>query len=198
LKNSNYLPVNEKDEKVLSHLKDIRYKLLGTENTCDFVIEFEFNPNEYFPQTLLTKSYFFNKDEEIEKTQGCQIGWVSNDKNPRIKISTKKVKKGKKVETKTTENNVPSFFDIFADEDKDNLNPEEANFFKEDFFPSSMEYYLNILDDLDGEDDFDEDDEEDDEDDDHDDHDDKGKKKKKEGKNKGSAGAANQEKCKNQ
>jgi nucleosome assembly protein 1-like 1 len=197
LKNSNYFPVNEKDEKILTHLRDIRMKPLNSDGNLDFVIEFEFSPNEYFTQTLLTKTYFFDKEEEIEKTQGCQIFWATNDKNPRIKIATKKVKKGKKVETKTSESNVPSFFDIFADESKDKLNPDEVNFFKEDFFPGSVEYYLNLVEGLDDDGEFD-DDEDFDDDDEEDENDDKGKKGTKKTKNKSNPGAAGQEKCKNQ
>lgn len=59
----------------------------------DFTIEFEFAPNEYFTDTLLTKSYFFNDEtDEVQKTVGSQIHWTSEDKNPRIKKTTKVIK----------------------------------------------------------------------------------------------------------
>lgn len=194
LKNSAYFPTNEKDEEVLKHLKDIRMKLLEG-SRLNFVVEFEFNQNDNFTPNILTKTYFFEQEtEEVEKTTGSSIQWASQDKNPRVEVKTKKVKKGKTVETKKVESLVPSFFDIFADTSKDDPQAnEEANFWKDDFFANSLEYYLNIIDtDFFGEgEDFEDDEDEEDEDDD----DEKPKKSKK---FKNPAAGDSKEKCKNQ
>lgn len=195
-KNSGYLCVNEKDEEVLKFLKDVRMKP-DTNTKLDFTIEFEFAPNEYFTESVLTKTYHYDeKTEEVQKTTGSKISWTSQEKNPRVKVVTKKIKKGKKVETKTTEKLVPSFFDVFADETKDDLPPDEDNFFKDDLFPNSLEYYLNLFD----EEDFDDgEDYEDEDEEDEDDDDDAGNKKKPKAGKKGPAmGGAQNEKCKNQ
>jgi len=198
LKNSKYFPDNEKDDKILLHLKDVRIKSSPeSTNTLDFILEFEFSANEFFTETILTKTYIYDaKTEEIEKTIGTEISWTSKDKNPRIKISNKKTKKGKKIEMKTTETSVPSFFDIFANEIKEDVNQDEATFFKEDFFPNSMEYYLNLIEDeIDEDDDMDEIDEEDDDDDSDNGKDKKKSKPKQAG---GLSKDADKEKCKNQ
>jgi nucleosome assembly protein 1-like 1 len=196
-KNSGYMCVNEKDEEILKYLKDVRMKPLG-DSRLDFIVEFEFASNEYFSDTLLTKTFFYDeKDEELTKTTGSPINWTSQDKNPRIKVTTKKVKKGKKVETKTMAKTVPSFFDMFADEGKEDLLPDEGNFFRDDLFPNSMEYFLNLFEDEDFEDGEDDEDDEDEDDDDEDEP--KEEKKKKGGKKGGNAqGGAQNEKCKNQ
>jgi len=98
IKNSKYYPTNEKDDEILKHLIDIRLTYLDKFN---YKIDFEFKPNEFFTDVILTKTFIFDeKTEEIEKSTGTNVHWASADKNPKIKITTKKIKKGKKVETK--------------------------------------------------------------------------------------------------
>jgi hypothetical protein len=195
-KNCAFFPVNEKDEPILNHLSDVRMKPVEG-SRLNFVMEFHFTPNEYFTNTLLTKTFFYNEEtEDVEKTTGSSISWTTQDKNPRIKMKNKKVKKGKKVETIKQEEFVPSFFDLFADQSKEDYPSEEGNFFKDDLLPNSLEYYLNIMDEpMEGLDDFEEGEDEEDEDDE-----DEGKKKKTAAKPKkgGAKGAEGGEKCKNQ
>jgi nucleosome assembly protein 1-like 1 len=197
LLNAAYFPINEKDEKVLKHLVDVRIKA-DEAISQNFVVEFLFSENEFFTPTVLTKTFFFNAEsDEIEKTQGTQIQWTSQEKNPRVEIKTKKVKKGKNVETKKIESIVPSFFDIFADQTKDDpMAADESNFWRDDFFANSLEYYLNIIDN----EDFLGEDEEDEEDEDDEDDEEVAKKGKKSKGVKLPAGgdAAKNEKCKNQ
>lgn len=193
MKNSSYFPLNQKDEKILAHLKDIKLKV-DDANNRNFTIEFVFAENEYFTPNVLSKTFFFNpENEDFEKTVGTTIIWSSQEKNPTIEVKTKKVKKGKTVETKKVENVVSSFFDIFADQSKDDIAAgDEANFWKDDFFANSLEYYLDIIDieeDYDGGDGEDGEDEEDESDD--------GADAKKKVKSKG-GNDKNNEKCKNQ
>jgi len=143
------------------------------------------------------------KTEDIEKTTGCPISWKSQDVNPRIskvKKSVKATKGKKKGGDVTVEKIVPSFFDLFADQSKEEFSAsEEANFFKDDLFPNSLEYYLDIMT-------FDFQDDEDDEDDDEDDDegsDDEPEQKPKAKKTpaakaKGPETQEGKEKCKNQ
>jgi hypothetical protein len=199
LKNSQYFPINEKDEEVLKHLKDIRLKPVEN-HRLNFTLEFEFAPNEFLTDTVLTKTYFHNEDDEtIEKTTGSAINWTSQEKNPRVEIKNKKIKKGKKVETKRTETIVPSFFDLFADQIKEDVLPDEGGFWKEDFFASSIEYYLGIIEDYgEGEDEEGEDEDEEPEEDEEEIDKKAGKKKAKAPKKEGGADPKNNEKCKNQ
>ena len=97
---------------------------------------------------LLKKTYYFieNEKDEIKKVEGCQINWIDDEKNPTIKVTTKKKKKGKTKETITTTKKIDSFFNIFDTKDV-NLNKElvEAQFFRNDFLQNMLEYYLNIM-----------------------------------------------------
>jgi hypothetical protein len=85
---------------------------------------------------------------------------------------------------------------MFADTEKDDpIAIDEANFWKDDFFSNSLEYYLNIIDSEvfgAGEDMEDEEDEDEDDDDEGD------KKRRKSKGDKKPAGGADKEKCKNQ
>lgn len=192
VKNSKYFICNEKDEEVLKHLIDVRL-ILDDPYPLNFKAEFEFSANQFFSESVLSKSYIYDeKTGEIEKMTGSQITWSSQEKNPRVKVVNKKIKKGKKVEIKKTEKIIPSFFDIFADVPKEEMFADEAEFLRDDMFPNCFEYFLNIINE--DEDEYAEDDEES-EDDDDEDGSEGGKKKKpaKKAENKES-----QEKCKNQ
>jgi len=95
IKNSKYFPTNQKDSEILKHLINIKLIYID-ETTASYKIEFEFAPNEFFTETVLTKSFFFDaKTEELSKIAGCQISWISADKNPGFK-KVKKSTKGKK------------------------------------------------------------------------------------------------------
>ena len=196
LKNSNYFTINEKDEAILEFLKDLRLKPIEG-HKLDFTMEFEFKANDSFSNTLLTKTFYHDsKTDEVEKTVGCAISWTSQEKNPRIAIKNKKVKKGKKIEVKKTETIVPSFFDIFAEETKEDTTDNQGTFFKDDLLPNSLEYYLNIMDD----DDEEFEDDEDEEDEDEEDEEDAGPGRKKSAKVKKPQGKPEEAKkdCKNQ
>ena len=143
--NATFFDVNEKDKKVLENLDDICFIPLDYPS---FKIEFRFKPNDYMKETTLIKSYYFveNEKDVIKKVEGCEINWTDNDKNPTIKITTKKKKRGKVKETINITKKINSFFNIFDVKDT-NLNKElvEAQFFRNDFLQNMLEYYLNIM-----------------------------------------------------
>ena len=143
--NATFFDINEKDIKILDNLRDICFIPLDYPS---FKIEFSFESNEYMKETTLIKTYYFvqNEKDVIKKVEGCDINWVDDDKNPTIKVTTKKRKKGKLKETITVTKKIDSFFNIFAPK-KTNLNKElvEAQFFRNDFFQNMLEYYLNIM-----------------------------------------------------
>ncbi len=195
IKNSGFFAENQKDDEILSQLVDTRMVLnITSDNLANFRVEFEFNTNQWFDETVLSKTYFFKPNtDEIEKTETVKPTWKSKELNPTLKIVTKKIKKGKTSHAKTTEKKVPSFFDLFDVEEPkeeaemmDMTSSQEAGFFKEEFFANSLEFYLDLLDD---EDDFDDECDEDDESDDGEGEPEDKKKKKKGG---------DKEKCKNQ
>jgi nucleosome assembly protein 1-like 1 len=87
--------ISKRDEKILSFLVDIRSKLYN-DPEVKFVLEFTFEPNEYFQNKVLTKTYFlkcvpdadnpFTYDgAEIYKCEGCEIKWSPDAVEKEIK-----------------------------------------------------------------------------------------------------------------
>lgn len=117
--------VQEHDEPILKHLYDIKVIFLES-NPMGFVLEFHFEPNEYFSNSVLTKEYhmkctpekndpFSFEGPEIYKCKGCVIDWKKG-KN----VTVKTIKKNQKHKsrgsirtvTKTVQND--SFFNFFS------------------------------------------------------------------------------------
>lgn len=126
----------------MKNLIDVR--LTYGEKGMNFAVEFEFKENEYFTPNLIRKEYFYEDDRAISKAESTKVEWKSKDKNPGKKMVTKKIKKGKTIETKTTENDVDSFFDIFADEKGEDILQDEPEFIREELLQDALEYYLDI------------------------------------------------------
>jgi len=83
-----FYQVNEKDEKILKFLKDI--KINYSDDKLSYTVEFIFAPNEFFTNEKLTKTYIFDlKNHQCNKIEGCVINWTSEDKIPN-KIKTVK------------------------------------------------------------------------------------------------------------
>lgn len=143
--NATFFEINDKDKKILEKLTDICFIPLDYPS---FKLEFRFEPNEYMKETTLIKTYNFihHEKDELKSVEGCEINWIDDDKNPTIKLATKKIKKGKVRETITTTKKIDSFFSIFNTKDTD-INKElvEAQFFRNDFLQNMLEYYLNIM-----------------------------------------------------
>jgi len=174
--------VQEHDEPILKHLQDIKVKF-SQSNPMGFTLEFYFEANEYFSNTLLTKEYTMRSEPEegepfgfegpeIIKCKGCKIDWKSG-KNVTVKV-IKKVQKHKgrgtkRTVTKTVQND--SFFNFFnppevpegeePDEDTDNLlaaDFEIGHFIRERIVPRAVLYFTGEA--LEDDDDYDEDGEE--------------------------------------
>jgi nucleosome assembly protein 1-like 1 len=188
--------IQEHDEPILKHLRDIRLHL---NPSTGFSLEFVFGANEYFTNTSLTKEYIyrFAVDEEdplayegpeIIKCTGCTIDWQKG-KNVTVK-QVKKVQKHKGRGTKRTITKTvqaDSFFNFFnppqastaEDEEPDeeteallSADFEIGHFIREHIVPRAVLYFTGeALDDDDDE--YDEGEGEDEnEDDDEDDEDD--------------------------
>jgi len=150
--------VEEIDEPILKHLQDVTVEL--PETNTGFKINFHFEPNDFFENTVLTKEYMlrneYDKEDpldydgpEVIKSTGCEIKWKQG-KNPCIKVVKKKTKpkgKGKggpKFVTK--EEKRDSFFNFFKppevpeqekdeddDDDDDKIVDEDMELLNEDF-----------------------------------------------------------------
>jgi nucleosome assembly protein 1-like 1 len=181
--------IEEDDTAALASLVDVR--CVDAEKMDGFTLEFEFAPNDFFANKVLTKTYevesLLTDDEPtLEKVTGCTVDWKEG-KNLCFEEKQKKqrAKKGKnkgQVRYVTEKVKKPSFFHFFDPPNVEKLHeledPEEAEAMMDSF---NMDYACGSL--LRSEvvphavlcftgEMVDDDDEEDDEDDDDDDEDD--------------------------
>ena len=143
--NAKFFDMNENDKNILEYLKDVVYIPLEYPS---FRVEFIFDQNDYMEETKLTKTfYFLDQDKDsLDKSEGTEIHWIGDDKNPTKKLTKKTKKKGKVRETVTVTKDIESFFNIFDTKDSD-IDKElvEAQFFRNDLLENMLEYYLNIM-----------------------------------------------------
>ena len=162
VKNSRYFFISEKDEQILKNLKKVEL-VKFKDKLNDFRVDFIFCENEFCNTEILSKNYIYDKDGVFEKAKGTEINWKSNDKNPTKGIVHKKIRRGKRFIHQDKEENVESFFDFFNKLDDLTYLADEAYFFKDEFFPNQLEYYLDIASKLKSKNDNDENDLDDDE-----------------------------------
>ncbi|KAH0448878.1 hypothetical protein IEQ34_022678 [Dendrobium chrysotoxum] len=122
--------IHERDEDALKHLKDIKWSKL--DDPKGFKLEFFFNPNPYFKNSVLTKTYHMIDDDDpiLEKAIGTEIEWLPG-KCLTQKVLKKKPKKGSKNSKPITKTEIcESFFNFFSPpqvpEDDDELDEETA------------------------------------------------------------------------
>jgi nucleosome assembly protein 1-like 1 len=137
------LLITPDDEKVLGYMKDLKCNNKDQE----FELQFHFNDNPFFTDSVLTKTYKFSEeaegledDEELcTGIEGCDIHWKPG-KNLTVKVEKKKQKKkGKPVRTVTQEVSNESFFNFFkapavpnpADMDMDDEDEEDFDMHQE-------------------------------------------------------------------
>jgi len=165
--------LTEDDQKIFKHLSSLEVEDFKDVKS-GYSITFHFNPNPYFEDTKLTKTFTYADDEGATKITATSIKWKEG---MGIQNGVNHEKKGNK--RPATED---SFFSWFSEtpekDDLDDIHDEIAEIIKEDLWPNPLTYFNNEAD----EEDFDEeepgeegkegDDSEDDEDDQEDDEDD--------------------------
>ncbi|KAK7261700.1 hypothetical protein RIF29_28017 [Crotalaria pallida] len=106
--------ITERDEGALKYLKDIKW--CRVDDPKGFKLEFFFDTNPYFKNSVLTKTYHMIDDDDpiLEKAIGTEIEWYPG-KCLTQKILKKKPKKGSK-NTKpiTKTEKCESFFNFFS------------------------------------------------------------------------------------
>lgn len=153
------------DEAIFNHLQDIKV-IFSEKDPMGFTLEFHFEPNEYFANTLLTKQYtmrsepdesdpFSFEGPEIVKCKGCKIDWKKG-KNVTVKTVKKKQKHKGSGTTRTITKTVQSdsFFNFFnpptppdeeeMDEDTETLlasDFEIGHFIRERIVPRAVLYF---------------------------------------------------------
>ncbi|WOL20418.1 nucleosome assembly protein 1 [Canna indica] len=107
--------IQEHDEGALKFLKDIRCCRIGNPSK-GFKLEFFFDPNPYFKNSVLTKTYHMsNSDDDpvLEKAVGTQIEWYPG-KCLTQKVIKKKPKKDQRRQLIIKTENCESFFNFFS------------------------------------------------------------------------------------
>ncbi|KAJ0964471.1 hypothetical protein J5N97_025609 [Dioscorea zingiberensis] len=106
--------IQERDEAALKYLKDIKWYRI--ENPKGFKLEFYFDTNPFFKNSILTKTYHMIDDDEpiLEKAIGTEIEWYPG-KCLTQKVLKKKPKKGSKnAKPITKTEDCESFFNFFS------------------------------------------------------------------------------------
>lgn len=116
----------------------------------DYELEFYFEKNEFFSEEILKISFVYDKTQyEPRKLIGTKIKWNDKEKNPSVALKIMKKKSKKNEENKTKEEIVPTFFDIFVDNDIEidefNSIALYAEFFRDEFIPGALEQFMDIL-----------------------------------------------------
>uniref|UniRef100_A0A452J7L5 Uncharacterized protein n=1 Tax=Gopherus agassizii TaxID=38772 RepID=A0A452J7L5_9SAUR len=159
--------VQEYDEPILKHLQDIKVKFSEPGQPMSFSLEFHFEPNDYFTNSVLTKTYkmksepdktdpFSFEGPEIVDCEGCTIEWKKG-KNVTVKTIKKKQKHKGRGTVRTITKQVPndSFFNFFSpikvsgdgeslDEDSEftlATDFEIGHFFRERIVPRAVLYF---------------------------------------------------------
>ncbi|XP_057968032.1 nucleosome assembly protein 1;2-like isoform X2 [Malania oleifera] len=122
--------ISERDEGALKYLKDIKW--FRIDDPKGFKLEFCFETNPYFKNSILTKTYHMIDEDEpiLEKAIGTEIEWYPG-KCLTQKLLKKKPKKGSK-NTKpiTKTEDCESFFNFFnppqVPEDDDDIDEDTA------------------------------------------------------------------------
>ncbi|KAL8250078.1 hypothetical protein R6Q59_033771 [Mikania micrantha] len=122
--------ISERDEEALKYLKDIKWCRI--DDPKGFKLEFFFDANPFFKNSVLTKTYHMIDDDEpiLEKAIGTEIEWLPG-KCLTQKILKKKPKKGSKnAKPITKTEKCDSFFNFFnppqVPEDEDDIDEELA------------------------------------------------------------------------
>ena len=160
--------IEEYDEPILKYLIDIDIDLKD-KKPYSFTLKFYFSPNEFFNETLLTKSYFFKIDidsnepflfeaPETQGSIGSKITWKKG-KNVTMKKVDKKQNSNSKMMSQPIEEKQISFFNFFStsqsDESESKLSKEEeaelaidyeiGYTFKEKVIPRAILYYMGEI-----------------------------------------------------
>ncbi|KAL6335227.1 hypothetical protein AAG906_029459 [Vitis piasezkii] len=122
--------ISERDEGALKYIKDIKWYRI--DNPKGFKLEFYFDANPYFKNSILTKTYHMIDDDEpiLEKAIGTEIEWYPG-KSLTQKLLKKKPRKGSKnAKPITKTENCESFFNFFnppqVPEDEEDIDEDVA------------------------------------------------------------------------
>lgn len=184
--------VMEHDIPALNHLVDVRSATLPEGK--GFKLTFEFSENEFFTNSVLTKTYFVDNlwadmsEPDLVKVEATAVDWKPGKNLTVETVTVKPKKKGRKSQgPKTVTRSRPSFFAFFTpfnpdeeeeeegEDDEDEAAHEKFERLQMDFhlgtlihsnlLPNAVDWYVGDVDESDDEFEGEGDDEDDDEDD---------------------------------
>ncbi|KAM0931812.1 hypothetical protein ACQ4PT_000098 [Festuca glaucescens] len=140
--------IQERDEAVLKYLKDIKWSRIA--DPKGFKLEFFFDTNPFFKNSVLTKIYHMVDEDDpiLEKAIGTEIEWYPG-KNVTQKVLKKKPKKGSKNTKPITKiEECESFFNFFSPpevpEDEEELDEDAVCIRYADELQGQMEHDYDI------------------------------------------------------
>eukprot|EP00759_Apiculatamorpha_spiralis_P040481 PhF_6_TR39038/c0_g1_i1/m.58425/K11279/NAP1L1, NRP; nucleosome assembly protein 1-like 1 len=160
--------VTPRDREALAALLDVSYKYVDNDPFKGYILTFVFGPNRFFSNTVLTKTYFQERDNDepiLSKTESTKVDWKSKENNLTVIIKKKQQKHRTKKTVRTVEQEVKcdSFFNFFdppripqeddAEEEEDeDVDYEElearieydyeiGNAFKDRLIPRAVDYF---------------------------------------------------------
>lgn len=128
--------ITEEDESCLQHLQDV--KCIDDADATGFKLEFHFGPNEFFKNSVLTKTYevpnlLLNDEPILKNVHGCKIHWVEGKELTFRQVVKKQRGTGKNAgdtRTVTKKERRDSFFHFFDPPTMppmSDMNEEEAD-----------------------------------------------------------------------
>jgi nucleosome assembly protein 1-like 1 len=110
--------ITDRDEAALKHLTDIRMEYLDKPG---FRLIFEFAPNDFFSNTTITKTYYYQNESGYggdfiyDHAEGDKIDWSPN-KDLTVRVESKKQRNKNTKQTRIVKKTVPteSFFNFFS------------------------------------------------------------------------------------
>ncbi|KAM7267720.1 hypothetical protein ACFE04_009886 [Oxalis oulophora] len=135
--------VSEEDQKIFKYLTS-----LEVEDSKDvksgYSISFNFQPNPYFEDTKLTKTFVFLEDEGTTNITSTQIKWNEGMNPLHLQNGVDHEKKGNK--RAFAEESFFSWFNGIPPKDMDEVSDEIAEIIKEDLWPNPLTYFNNEAD----------------------------------------------------
>ncbi|KAH7550314.1 hypothetical protein JRO89_XS13G0170000 [Xanthoceras sorbifolium] len=133
--------LSEEDQKIFRHLSSLEVEDFKDVKS-GYSITFNFNPNPFFEDTKLTKTFTFLDDEGSMKITATSIKWKEGMGLPNGVNHEKKGNKRPFAEE--------SFFTWFSDTQEkdtiDGIHDEVAEIIKEDLWPNPLTYFNNEAD----------------------------------------------------
>ncbi|KMZ59724.1 Nucleosome assembly protein 1.2 [Zostera marina] len=125
--------INDNDKEALKYLKDIKWQNLGDDKR-GFKLEFYFDVNPFFSNSILTKTYYVSEDEDedvLEKATGTVIDWYPGKNLLEIKEGSDYGKEEEEAEVDAEKEDIEfshyhSFFKFFSPMDEEEEEEDEV------------------------------------------------------------------------